>query len=278
MASILALSALLAAPAALADTVAIPPASGLPWTDPAHNSPLELLASRIASRIAGRSVRIVCEGDTDWRALAAQLGFDPARELGFVSVAWTTVNGVPVGGPVISNVAQLGPYACYALQQFAVAVTKPTKCPQPAAADTFARRRRDVQAQPAGPPGPCFAGDEPLPVRNANAFWATYGDTAMAMLTLAHEAVHLGGVVGGVLPSGYAVGDPQAEAKAQCYGLQWLPWVAQQLGDTPDDALAIAQWAYTVLYPRYRGTSYWSPQCVPGGALDTRPAGTTAWP
>ena len=72
----------------------------------------------------------------------------------------------------------------------------------------------------------------------------------------------------------------QAEAKADCYGMQWMPYVAEQLGDTPDDAQAIARWFWDKVYPLSRPThpEYWSADCRPGGALDARPAGTTAWP
>jgi hypothetical protein len=69
-----------------------------------------------------------------------------------------------------------------------------------------------------------------------------------------------------------------AESEAQCVGMQWMPYVAGQLGDTAADAEAIAQYAYADLYPDFEGTPYWSPGCVPGGTLDRRGAGHRAWP
>jgi hypothetical protein len=119
-----------------------------------------------------------------------------------------------------------------------------------------------------------------MAAKKSPAYWAAYDLDAIAIFTLAHEAIHLGGVVGGTLSNGTAVGDPQAEAKADCYGMQWIPYVAQQLGDTPDDAQAIARYVWDKVYPLSQPThpEYWSPDCRPGGALDERPAGATAWP
>src|SRR5262249_35125434 len=111
-----------------------------------------------------------------------------------------------------------------------------------------------------GPLGPCYPLGSKIPSVQAS-FWTDYERTATALQTLAHESIHLGGVVGFQLPNGGAAGDPLAEAKAQCYGMQWLPYVAEQLGDTPDDALAIATYYWEVVYPRYRGTQYWSADC-----------------
>ena len=104
--------------------------------------------------------------------------------------------------------------------------------------------------------------------------------TPIAILTLAHESIHLGGVVGGRLSNGLAAGDQQAEAKADCSGMQWMPYVAEQLGDTPDDAQAIATYFWDKIYPLSRAThpEYWSPDCRPGGALDAHLPGATAWP
>jgi len=100
------------------------------------------------------------------------------------------------------------------------------------------------------------------------------------MLTLAHESIHLSGVVAGVLSNGVAAGDQQAEAKADCYGMQWVPYVAEQLGDAPDDAQAIADFLWDDLYPLLEQAqpNYWSGDCHPGGPTDMRPAGSTAWP
>jgi hypothetical protein len=113
-------------------------------------------------------------------------------------------------------------------------------------------------------------------------FWSDYERYASAIVTLAHEAIHAGGVVGGRLPSGLAVGDQQAEAKAECYGMQWMRYVAVRLGDTPDDAQAIAAYFWDKLYPRGRTSAnpeYWSADCRPLGTLEIEvPGESTAWP
>lgn len=44
---------------------ASPPETGLPWTNPRHRGPLEVLASGIAGEIAGRPVSVQCFGETD---------------------------------------------------------------------------------------------------------------------------------------------------------------------------------------------------------------------
>ena len=111
-------------------------------------------------------------------------------------------------------------------------------------------------------------------------WWAKYAVYADAILTLAHESIHLSGIVGGTLSNGLQVGDPEAEAKADCYGMQWMPYVAEQLGDTADDAQAIATYFWDKIYPLSKVTNpqYWSPDCRPGGALDLHLPGTTSWP
>src|SRR5438105_4333985 len=68
-----------AAQTALGDTGVIANDPSLPWTDPNHHSPTEVLASNLASTIAGRTVSIRCEGDNDW----ANLG-QTSDELGYV--------------------------------------------------------------------------------------------------------------------------------------------------------------------------------------------------
>ena len=109
---------------------------------------------------------------------------------------------------------------------------------------------------------------------------SAYTDDAIAILTLAHESVHLGGIVGGQLTNGLTVGDPQAEAKADCFGMQWMPYVAERLGDNAADAQAIASYFWKTIYPIVRSTEprYASPSCRPNGPLDIRPTKTTLWP
>ena len=272
---------------AAADTAPLPSSPDLPWTDPAHGSPLELLASQIASHIAGRPVAIHCEGDTDWGTLVRQRGGDPDAESGFVGTSWNSATGQLVG---LSSYAELSAAVCLPLDTFAQATTKPTKCLIPSSTVVSARAGTRARAQRlttqrtkrgAERLGPCSLGDGKTATRMPAWFWSSYESFAVAIQTLAHESIHLGGVVGGRLSNGLPVGDQQAEAKADCYGLQQMQYVAEQLGDTPDDAQAIAGYFWDKVYPRAKSSSYsqyWSPDCRPGGALDIRPPGSTIWP
>jgi hypothetical protein len=61
---------------AAADTPVLPTSDALPWTDPNHHSPLEVLVTSIASTIAQRPVRVYCDGQTEWDALGASREFD----------------------------------------------------------------------------------------------------------------------------------------------------------------------------------------------------------
>ena len=61
------------------------------------------------------------------------------------------------------------------------------------------------------------------------AYRAAYDLDAVAILTLADASVHLGGVAG--------------STRAVCLGMQWMPYVAEQLGATPGAAQAITRWA-----------------------------------
>jgi len=282
---------------ARADTAAFPDSPDLPWTNPSHQSSLEVTASAIASTIANRQVTVRCEGDTDWAGLVERGGGDPTSELGFVGANYSVATGQLV---TLSSAAELaGSRVCLPLKRFAVATTKPTKCFSVSKTSrtvlvakrvkvtrttvVAGKRRvkvtwvtRDVPTKVVtsshGPVAPCYpwtetVGDAPP------SFWQDYERYSVAILTLAHEAIHLGGIVGGRGPDGTTLGDPLAEAKANCYGMQWMPWVAQQLGDAPDDARAIARYFFYEVYPRYVGSpldQYWSPECRAGGALDLK--------
>jgi hypothetical protein len=251
------------AAAALGGTAAIPAASALPSSDPAHRTPLELLAGTVATQIAGRPVTVHCEADADWAALVDARGGDPGSEEGYLGSTWDTGTGLLV--ELSSTIELSGSSVCLPLQRFAAAAAKPTTCP--------ARR--------GGRTRPCYLGNGRPVAPMTPSFWDEYAREATAMLTLAHESVHAGGTVGGRLANGLAVGDQQAEAKAECYGLQLVAYVAERLGDTFADARSIASYLWDEVYgpEAVRSPAYWSPDCRPGGTLDMRPAGASqAWP
>ena len=307
----LAVLALIAAGAiaatASADSVPFADDGALPWVSGATvTSPLEGFAATVATRIAGRPVTIRCEGDTDWQTLAGERGFDPSLELGYVSWRYQSGNISP------SDFTELSPTVCLYLQRFAAAATKPTKCSAPVTTQTTTYQTRRVKVTTRvkssvrvngklvtrwtnrtvwvtkrvpvtvkrtvpGPPGACYVNGHAAVAGLGDSFWGEYDRYAQSLLTLAHESIHLSGVVGGRLSSGALVGDQQAEAKAECYGIQWLPYAAEQFGTTSDDARAIAAYTYDFVYPRTKGTEYWSPECRDGGALDLKPS-SSLWP
>lgn len=275
---------------AAADTVTIPPGTGLPWTDPAHHSLLEQLATQVAQTIAGRpNVSVRCEGLTDWDTLAAQHRFDPSVELGYVDLP--PVYRATLRFAADAEMVQLSPAVCWNLQQFAEASTKPTKC-QPIVLSTAPERVpvhrrvhghlvtryvwRNVTRQTVGPFAPCWG---TAGVIEPGSYWTAYSGYAHALWTLAHESIHLTQLRDGAYAPGVM---PSSETDANCFGLQWLPTVARMLGDTPDDAERIAQFAYAKLYPGYQGvfnngSPYWSADCRPGGPLDLTPS-DGVWP
>jgi hypothetical protein len=165
--------------AGLGDTTPIPFSASVPGADPSHSSALELLASRIASHIAGRPVVIRCAGGAGSTAVSRHIG----------------------------GTTELAPEICWPLQQFAETATKPSG--------------RSLGSR-------------------APAYWAAYDLDAVAILTLAQESVHLSGVVD--------------SARAVCLGMDWMPYVAEQLGASPDGAQVIARWFRDKDYPLARGS------------------------
>jgi hypothetical protein len=299
------------AAAARADTAVIPAGTPDPWTDPAHQGVLERFASNVASMIVGRPVAVRCEDQATWNALNPT---DAANVAGFVNTPphsttttvthyryvwrWHVVHGkrvrfrrkvsyttVVTHADIFTRSAttlELSPQVCQPLQQFGEASSKPTKC------------------QPGTPaPVPCFTAipttefpgiceDTALTMCYATAtdwsddYFAAYDSYAQALLTLAHESIHLvQGTAGSTVPPNSLV-----ESQAECSGLQWTARVAEQFGDTPDDAETIAEYFWLIGYPNEANNSdsyslahpYWSADCKPGGPLDIRPAGSTVWP
>ncbi len=274
------------APVASADSVPFADDGALPWVAGATvTSPLEGFAATVATRIAGRSVTVRCEGDNDWQKLAYEAKFDPNSVLGYVRRG--------------SDFMELSPRVCLYMQKFAAATSKPTKCSASVTEQVTVYETRRVQIRQRfkvrvrvngklvsrwkyrtvwqtkqvpvtvertvpGPPASCYVNGRAVVGGLGDAYWGEYHWYAQSMLTLAHESIHLSG--------------RRDEAEATCYGIQWLPYVAEQFGATADDARAITTYAYNVIYPRYKALpGYWSPECRDGGALDLRPA-DTRWP
>jgi hypothetical protein len=113
---------------------------------------------------------------------------------------------------------------------------------------------------------------------SGRSYWIAYSQYSVAILVLAHEAIHTQQAVAG--RPGTA--SDLIETQADCSGMQWMRWVAEQLGASSDDGEAIANFFWHVEYPQaaLQRTSrpYWSADCHPGGKLDIRAADATAWP
>jgi hypothetical protein len=301
--SAVALALAVIAPTALADDAVLPQSDSLPWTDPGHESPLEVLDSQIASEIARRPVRSYCNGDNDWNALGASREFDPGGVGGFVDAGYYYTATRTLVESAMNE--QLSPRACWYLWQYAMAPLKPTKCQtfttqiatnyRTVAYKAKVRQRVKVRVkvkgksvtryrwvtrtvtktkqvpttttqQVEGPAAPCY-GSTATPTVG----WDEYNNYAFALLVLAHESVHLLDLTAG------ASVDQPFEARAQCIGIQLIPSVATRLGATADDARSIAQYALDRIYPRYEGTPYWSADCRQGGPLDLSPT-DGIWP
>jgi hypothetical protein len=112
-------------------------------------------------------------------------------------------------------------------------------------------------------PGPCYT-DGQAAANMPDDFWHSYFFTAASLETVAHETQRL-----------YGVEDSMV---ANCHAVQTIASLAEALGDTPDDAEAIATYDYDVIYQgRAHDDGYWSPDCRDGGALDLNP-GSSVWP
>jgi hypothetical protein len=301
-----------AAAAARADTAVIPVGTPDPWSDPAHQGALERFASSVASTIAGRAVSVRCEDPASWNALNPSTGGSDV--IGFVAIPphsttttvtrwhyvwrWHVVHGKrtryrrrvsytavvthPDTFVVSATTMELSPTVCLPLQAFGEANVKPTRCQPgtPSPVPCF------VGSPTSQPPGICE--DATLTVCYATAtdwsdpFFTAYASYAQALLTLAHESIHLAQATAGApVPP-----DSLVESQAECSGMQWTARVAEQFGDSPDDAQTIAAFFWLIGYPNEAHASdsyslarpYWSADCKPGGLLDIRPAGSAVWP
>ena len=309
------LALLVGATNAHADTGVIPDTPDLPWTDPNHLSPLEVLSSQIAGQIAGREVRVYCNGQNDWDILRAQRSI-PENVWGYVAGQQYYIQSRAFVSSAPDT--KLAPIACQYLWGFAKAQAKPTKCDATQTVTTsrtvavrytkrvavrvtrrvkvngvYVKRRVTVYRQvwrtrreqrtttttvPLGRV-PCYSTAEPgTTVTPPAGGQAEYRNVVFAIATLAHESIHLLDFTAG--RSIDAVATTQAaESRADCLGMQNIARVAVALGDTPDDAAALANYYALKMYPGRQTSNpdYWSPDCVSDGRLDQTP-GDGVWP
>jgi hypothetical protein len=264
-------AALLAVGSASADRSTLSSSTVAPWSGgDAVVTPLEALAGRIATRIAGHAVTVRCETASRFRSLAG------SRDVsGFVH---TVVDPRTGRFAETAAVIELTSQVCGPLQRFAVAALKPTRCTERGQSRSVPCFVGTPVARGSGAAAVCWS-DAPSCYSVASysrPYWDAYDDYAAAIHTLAHEAIHTFQARAGKLrPQGSLV-----EQQAECYGMQWMPWVATRLGDSGADPQAIARyfWFGPYRHEAYRLPGYWSADCKPGGALDARPAGSGSWP
>jgi hypothetical protein len=287
VATLVSLVAVLSLAAGASAEQAVLPSGSLPWSDPAHNSPLEQVASRFASEIAKRPVRVQCHSEAEWAALGL-----PSGALGVVRYRYNVYTGLIVS---TEDVAHIREAVCGWTQAFGQSAQKPTRCTTVQSVDrtvyetvrvkkkVFYWKRvktktgkkrvkkskyiwvtkqvpRTVTEQIPGPSVACYGSGQPMP--------SEYRQYAIALEVIAHESIHLFDE-----RVGYRVQtQASAESRAECFGMQSLPAWAFALGADADDARAIGKYYYEVEYPKW-GTSspYWRPDCVPNGPLDATP-------
>jgi hypothetical protein len=266
---------LLGAQGALASAV-IPDTESLPWTDQAHNSPLEQVASGIASQFAGRPVRVICNGQYDWDHLRAP---DAG---GYVSWgAYYLATGTLVSS---TSEIELSPLACELLWRYAKADVKPTLCsesitdyvPQSQRYRATVKirhrvkvkgkwtvrvtsksvwRTRTVQVLTVMPQAavPCY-GDAPAGIRRSQPD-PDYAKYVWAIETLAHESLH---VIDG--SAGKPALQPSVEEpRAECFAMQNMAQVAVALGGTPEDGASIARFYAERMHPYNTNPIYAQP-------------------
>lgn len=241
-----------------------------PWAGGARTvTPIEATAARIASRIAGHPVSVSCEGVPRFRSS------DGTDALGLVRTLLDVNTGTYAA---TATVIELTSQVCGPLQRFAQAAQKPTRCLDSQHQTLVPCFLGTPVARGSGTPAVCWDTGCYSVVASRLNYWRAYSRYSQAILVLAHEAIHTQQAIAGrPRPAPDLV-----ETQADCYGMQWIPWVAEQLGASTDDAQTIANFFWHVQYPQaaslHTSRQYWSADCRPGGKLDIRSADATAWP
>jgi hypothetical protein len=204
----------------------------LPWSGGASRlTTFEADGSRIASLIASTDVSIECLDATHWRGLSGEQGFDPVVTWAMTPMRWSIerAQAAPEG------VTRLSPRACRLADAFRRAPTQ--------MGSQLCRHGRRSQRQQLGE---C---DD-------------WGSKLLAVHVLAHESIHLAGVVD--------------EAAADCLAMQVDADVAERLGASRAFARSLAREYWSAYYPSQE-RRYRSPSCRDGRALDLFPD-LPGWP
>jgi len=269
MAAVALLAGVIASPGR-AERALLPLNTPAPWKGGAAvQTPLELLATRVAAHIAGHPLSVECDTAAQFRAVGK------GDDAGYVHSSWDGRSGIYLR---TSQLIHLNPRTCTSLRTFAQAASKPTVCR--GTDNRLVPCFSNLPVNPKTAHGPYLCAPRPrcyLIGTVGSSYWHQYFRAARALWVLAHEAIHAGQAVQGRA----RVPDSKIEVQANCYGLQWLPYVATSFGADIADAQAIASYVWLVQYPyepRTPPRPYWSSSCHPGGPLDIRAAGSTFWP
>jgi hypothetical protein len=223
-----------------------------PWSGGASRiTPFEARASAVAATLAGHDVSIECPDPAAWGALASQYGFPSGLTWALTPLRRDS----STGSSEATRESYFSPRACRLADAFQGAPTergaricrhgtKPQwrKVRVSAQGKTFSRR---VLVH--------------VPVLGECDDW---GQVLLAVHVLAHESMHLAGVI--------------EEAPADCLGAQLGAFVATKLGASPRFARATAL-EYWRDYYRSQDPRYQSADCRKGGRLDLFPD-RQGWP
>lgn len=226
----------------------------LPWAGGAAvESDLETYAGKLASELAKRPVRVICNGATDWSQLAAQQRFDPVTVWGYVLFAYDSAN--ETYKPL--DYMHLSEQACWFLDQYWSAKPEAKgKICRVATRIDFKTTQVKVQLVRRVKVNGRWVEkvvtvtktrEVPVEIPQLGTC-PDYMNRVFSMQALGHEAMHLAGL--------------SEEAEAECQGMQRIPWIAQRLGATREQARQMAGDYYRDFYLVKRpGTLYYLPGC-----------------
>lgn len=245
---VIAAAVLAVVPAALADDPPVPWAGG-----PTVETPFESYVGGLASEVAARAVRVICNGSRDWGQLASAQRFDPVTVWGFVIFNYDTVTGAYRP----ADYMQLSEAACWYLDQYwrAPLAEKGKRC-QISTQITFhetkttVKEKRRVKVKGKWTTRWVYV-TKSTQVPVSIPHYGTcpdYRNRVFALQSISHESQHLTGI--------------QDEATAECNGMQRLPWFAQHFGATREQGRQMAGDYFRDFYELKRpGTPYYLPSC-----------------
>lgn len=206
----------------------------LPWAGGLSvESPVEGMAGRLASVVAGRHVEAICNDATGWGQLAAQQRFDAASAWGFVVFTYDPATGTYEPGDTM----QLSEAACWYLD--ALRRAPPAERGKWCTSTTRVTVTHDTYST--------------TTTKRVRRVCPDYMKRVFALQTISHEAQHLARI--------------RDEATAECNGMQRLAWFARQFGVSADQAVQMASDYHDAFYETVRpGTPYYLSTCPDPGS------------